>query len=64
MGVNLIDPTTMDFQEAQQLCEDEPALVKCEIVQEMVKIKNAFDMQELILNDREVVYDIFNANFE
>ena len=64
MGVNLIDPTTMDFQEAQQLCAEEPALVKCEIVQEMIKINKAFDTQELALDNKHVVYDVFNANFE
>lgn len=57
MLATIVDPTVLDLKAAQELCDDNPELKKCDVVRE-----NARNHEE----DKaiEISYDILVANFE
>jgi len=74
ISVGVIDPTALNMEDAIALCEQEPHMVKCDIVREQIKAERALSSLEDVLylnaNDNAVLqsidmkYQIYNANYE
>lgn len=71
MVVGVIDPTDLSYDEARRLCEQEPDMIKCDIVEEIAAQEREDDFVPIAhANDNylednvEVTYSIFNANYE
>lgn len=63
MGASILDPLQIDIESATELCEEEPEMVKCDILKERLEEKR-LEREGVELFEHETEYVVFSANFE
>lgn len=70
MKVGILDPVDLSLDEAKKLCEEQPLMIKCDTVREQVEEEQSdfvpvnYSNDNFFLDSEEVLYRVFNANYE
>ena len=60
MVAAIVDPTLLDHESATLMCEENPDMVKCEVVKEKIRVERAQDA----IGPFPDYYDVLVASFE